>query len=99
MKTEEGAGTFSLIKHTLLVLVGVLFFAWFADGEPWQRRLLAGRAAWLIMIAVAYALPQLLYRRTTGHWLLPLVPLLRGLALAGAPVRRRCSISSSRWSN
>ena len=42
---------------------------------------------WLTMIAVAYALPQLLYRRTTAHWLLPLVPLLRGLAWLARPVR------------
>ena len=37
------------------------------------------------MVAVSFALPQLLYRRTTGRWLLPLVPLLRVLALLAAP--------------
>src|ERR1700758_5578103 len=34
MKTEQGAGAFSLIKHTLLVFVGLCYFAWFADGQP-----------------------------------------------------------------
>ena len=37
------------------------------------------------MIAVAYALPQLLYRRTSGRWLLPAVPLLRALAWIALP--------------
>jgi CBS domain containing-hemolysin-like protein len=37
------------------------------------------------MVAVAYALPQLLYRRTTGQWLVPLAPLLRGLAWLARP--------------
>ena len=79
IKADRGAGSFSLIKHSLLVALGVLYFAWL--GNLWQAAL----AAWLVMIAVAYALPQLLYRRTSGHWLLPLVPLLRALALIARP--------------
>ncbi len=79
MKTDQGAGSFSLIKHTLLVALGVLYCAWLRNF--WQGAL----AAWLVMIAMAYALPQLLYRRTSGRWLLPLTPLLRALALAAQP--------------
>src|SRR6266496_3941295 len=73
MKTELGAGSFSLIKHSLLVLLGTLFFAWFADGAPWHAAIFwqAALTVWLTLIAVAYALPQLLYRRTAGEWLLP----------------------------
>ena len=48
------------------------------------------------MVAVAYALPQLLYRRTSAHWLLPLVPLLRGW-LDRAALRGAARVSSSRW--
>ena len=45
LKTEQGAGAFSLIKHTLLVLPGIFCFAWFADGEPWNAGgVLAGGA-------------------------------------------------------
>jgi len=40
LKTEQGAGTFSLIKHSLLVLLAMLFFAWFSDGQPWTVRVL-----------------------------------------------------------
>jgi len=87
LKTEDGAGAFSLIKHTLLVLLGIFYFAWFADGEPWNAAVFwqAVLAVWLVMMAVAYALPQLLYRRTSGRWLLPLLSLLRALAWLARP--------------
>lgn len=87
LKTEQGAGAFSLIKHSLLVWLTIFFFAWFADGRPWNVRVLweTGIAVWLTMVAISFALPQLLYRRTTGRWLVPLIPLLRGLALVARP--------------
>jgi CBS domain containing-hemolysin-like protein len=80
VKAEDGAGTFSLIKHTLLMLLGISYFIWF--GENFWEALIA---ALLTMIAVCFALPQLLYRRTSAHWLLPLVPILRLLALIARP--------------
>jgi CBS domain containing-hemolysin-like protein len=97
MKTEQGAGAFSLIKHTLLVFVGLCYFAWFADGQPWQWTTFwqAGLAAWLTMMAVSYALPQLLYRRTKADWLLPLVPLLRGMAWIARPFEAMLSFFQS----
>jgi putative hemolysin len=87
LKTEQGAGAFSLIKHTILVWLAILFFAWFADGHPWTGRVLleSGAAVTLTMVALSFALPQLLYRRTSGSWLLPLVPLLKFLALIARP--------------
>jgi putative hemolysin len=87
MKTEDGAGAFSLVKHTLLVILGILYFAWFSDGAPWHAAVFwqAMLAVVLTMIVVSFVLPQLLYRRTSGHWLLPLVPLLRLIALIMRP--------------
>lgn len=87
MTTERGAGSFSLIKHTLLLLVGICYFAWFADGQPWSWEAFwqAALASWLTMMAITYALPQLLYRRTSAQWLMPLVPFLRGAALMAKP--------------
>ena len=87
LKTEQGAGAFSLVKHTLLVLLGALYFAWFADSQPWHAAVFwqAALSVWLTMVAISYALPQLLYRRTGGRWLLPLVPLLRALAWVARP--------------
>jgi len=86
--TEDGAGAFSLVKHTLLAVLGILYFAWFADGAPWHAAVFwqAMAAVVITMIIVAFALPQLLYRRTSAHWLLPLVPLLRLFALLARPI-------------
>jgi len=87
LKTEDGAGTFSILKHSLLVLLGVLCLAWSADGQPWQAGVFwqAALTVWLIMIAAAYAVPQILYRRTSAHWVVRLAPLLRGLAWLAHP--------------
>ena len=87
LKTEDGAGAFSLIKHTLLVFLGIFYFAWFADGQPWTGEVFweAGLAVWLTLIAICYVLPQLLYRRTSAHWLAPFVPVLRGVAAVARP--------------
>lgn len=87
MGTEAGAGAFSLIKHTLLAVLAILYFAWFAEGQAWHATLFwqALIAVVLTMIAVCFALPQVLYRRTSAHWLMPLVPLLRLLALFARP--------------
>ncbi len=87
LKTVQGADSFSLIKHTLLVLLGLLFFGWFADGQVWTAEVFwkAVLASCLTMLGVSYALPQFLYRRTSCRWLLPVVPLLRMLAWIARP--------------
>ena len=87
IKTEHGNESFSLIKHTLLVFLGVFEFAWIADSQPWHAAVFwqTMLAAWLSMATLSYALPQLLYRRTTVRWLVPLVPLLRGMAFLARP--------------
>jgi CBS domain containing-hemolysin-like protein len=87
MKTEEGAETFSIIKHTLLVLVGVFCMAWSADSAPWSGTSFweGALSAWLVMIGASYAVPQLLYRRTSARWMQPLIPLFRGMSLVARP--------------
>ena len=87
LKTEDGAGAFSLIKHTLLAWLGVGCFAWAASDQPpdWAQVWHAVLSAWLIMGFASYGVPQLLYRRTRGRWLLPLVPFLRALAWTARP--------------
>src|ERR1700733_13154133 len=87
MKTEVGAETFSIIKHTLLAMIGVLCLAWSADGAPWTATSFweGALSAWLVMIGASYAVPPLLYRRTAAHWMLGLIPLFRGMALVGRP--------------
>jgi putative hemolysin len=88
LKTEEGNWAFSLVKHSLMVLLGVLVLAWTADAKPWDWAVLleAAGAVWLLMILVSYAIPQILYRRTQALWLVPFVPLVRALALMVRPL-------------
>lgn len=86
-ETEQGAFVFSLIKHTLLVLSGSAFVALAAArGEGWRGLLEGFAAGWLVMMGAAYVLPQMLYRRSSGRWALPLVPLLQFLALLFRPL-------------
>ncbi len=87
LKAEDGAGAFSLIKHTLLAWLGVGCLAWAASDQPpnWIQGWRALLGAWLIMCFASYGVPQLLYRRTRGHWLMPLVPFLRALAWMARP--------------
>lgn len=97
MTTEQGAGVFSLIKHSLLLLLAIAYFGWFADGQPWHWSVFwqAALAAWLTMVMLTYALPQLLYRRTKAQWLLPLVPLLRGVGWIARPCQALLSFFQS----
>ena len=87
LSAEDGAGAFSLVKHALLAVLGILFFAWFADGTAWHAAIFwqATAAVLITMLVVSFVLPQLLYRRTHAQWLLPFVPLLRLFALIARP--------------
>ncbi|WP_321477453.1 hemolysin family protein [uncultured Paludibaculum sp.] len=86
-ETEQGAFVFSLIKHSLLVLSGSVFVAAAATrGEGWKGLLEGFILGWLVMMVASYLIPQALYRRSSGHWALPLVPLLHFLALLFKPL-------------
>lgn len=78
-KARDGVLVISLIKHTLLVMLGLCFVAiTFTDNAPrWQGLLEAALFAWLTMLGSTYILAPLLYRKTDGHWLLPLATILR----------------------
>jgi CBS domain containing-hemolysin-like protein len=79
-ESDVGATCFSLVKHTSILLLGLLYL--YAFGLV----LLESFAfAWLSLMAFAYVAPHILYRRTEARWLLPLVPLLRLLALTAKP--------------
>jgi putative hemolysin len=94
-KPDQGALAFSLIKHSLMLGMAIVIFA--AMQTSGMKLLGSGRPLWQVliesfivstlgMIAVVHLAPQLLYRRTTGRWLLPILPLLRLLALTIRPV-------------
>jgi putative hemolysin len=87
LPTERGAITFSLIKHSLILLLGILSLASAEGGWRVGPALAQGYAfAWVAMMSLAFALPQLLYRRTRGEWLLALLPPLKALALLAKPL-------------
>lgn len=85
--TEDGAGSFSLIKHSSILLLGILYFLLFLDGreQPWAALWETIAASWLTMMVVAYALPQLLYRRTAARWLAPIAPGIRVVGFIARP--------------
>jgi putative hemolysin len=88
VRGDAGVLAFSIIKHTLVLLLGICFLET-GVGEPagyWQYLLEAGLFAWLTMLVSTYVLAQLLYRKTSGRWLLPLAPALRFSALLVRPL-------------
>ena len=88
LKSEEGALTFSVCKHTCLVLFGVLSLAQVIDGGRMSGMVLVQgiAVAWVFMMLCAYLIPQILYRRTSGHWIRPLVPFYSMMALLVRPL-------------
>src|SRR5438067_12176140 len=76
LRSEEGALTFSLWKHTCLLFFGIMVLAQFIDGgyltvpEVLESLL----AAWFPMVLCGYLIPQILFRRTSAHWIVPLLP-------------------------
>ena len=85
---ENGTLAFSILKHTLMLLLGVYFLGMrFGDNAgAWQNLFEAALFAWLTMLLSTYVFAQLLYRKTAGRWLLPLVPLLRLSAILVRPL-------------
>ena len=88
MKSEQGELSFSLIKHSLMALLGVVLLAITtrAAAISWRTIVEAACVSWLVMLGAAYVVPQTLYRTTEGRWVLPLVPVLRALALVVRPL-------------
>ena len=87
-KIEEGALRFSLVKHTALPLAGMAALAAGVLNGPLNTASLAEALVfgWLLMMISSYVVPQILYRRTEGKWLVPLLPGCILLAMLAAPV-------------
>ncbi len=85
---EIGSMAFSLFKHGALLLAGIFTLAFVVDGgrlTGWSI-LQSSFTAWVFMMLFAYVIPQLLARRTSGRWIVPLVPVLRFCAKLMLPV-------------
>ena len=87
IRDEHGALAFSIVKHTSLLAMSLLILATRLSGTPlWVAMLEAAGISWLVMLLTTYLAPHLLYRRTSGRWLLPLAPFLRALTVVVKPV-------------
>ncbi len=84
--TDHGVLTFSLVKHTLLVLLGVLFLL-LHPGRGSSRAIAEScLLAWFTMLGATYIVPHVLYRRSSGRWLGVFAPLLRAVAILMRPL-------------
>ena len=87
LPTERGALSFSLIKHLSLATLGCVIFAIMSPessfGEAMGGAVLVTAG---ITIITSYIIPQIVYRKSSGHLLSPLVPLFRILALLVYPL-------------
>lgn len=87
LKVDDGILTFSLVKHSLLILMGAAFAGIALSGVPSFPYLLEGTVlAWFAMLTSAYIVPQMLYRRTSGRWFLTFIPIVRALAFVVRPL-------------
>jgi CBS domain containing-hemolysin-like protein len=89
LKLEEGALTYSMVKHTLVLLMAVTLFALIdtsAGRTIWREVLETFIAAWLLMLGIAHLLPHLLYKKTEGRWLVAALPVLLFLKMAARPL-------------
>ena len=88
LRSEVGSFTYSLWKHTCLILFSILLLAKTVDGEPLKAGevLQAIVIAWFAMLLCAYLIPQVLFRRTSGHWLNAFLPILSITALIARPL-------------
>ncbi len=87
LDTEKGALAYSLIKHIGLAVMGVLTLALTAqNADGFEALSVAILLVAMYAIVGTYVIPQILYRKSSGHGLLTLVPLFRALALAIWPL-------------
>jgi len=87
METETGALTFSLWKHLCLVATGALVVAEVSGNGPVMAIDIGEGllAALLLMALSAYLIPQILYRRSAGNWLVALLPFYAVAAILMRP--------------
>jgi putative hemolysin len=87
LETERGALTFSLVKHIGLGILGCLVVAITLESSPlWEALAAAFLLTGFATVLGAHIVPQIVYRKTTGHGLAMLVPVFRALAIVARPL-------------
>ncbi len=89
LRDDAGALAFSLLKHGCLLALGSVTLATSLYGVTipmWQAMLEAMLIGGFLLLTSAYMIPQMLYRKTSGRWLLRILGLIRFLALIVRPL-------------
>ncbi len=88
LEPEHGSLTFSLIKHVSLPLAGLFYLcALVRPGIPaWQSVLEAVFVSFLAILVTTYLVPMFLYRRTSGLWMLRVLPVIKIMAACALPL-------------
>jgi CBS domain containing-hemolysin-like protein len=87
LTTERGALAFSVVKHVGMAITGCLLFAITIQSASLSEALAAAcLLAAAIVVIGTHIVPQIVYRKSTGHGLLPLAPLFRVVAWLARPL-------------
>ncbi len=87
LSTERGALTFSLVKHAGLAILGCLIGAIaFLTTPLWEALIVSILISSVATIVATFIVPQLVYRKSKGRGLMPLVPLFGIVAIAVRPL-------------
>ena len=88
LELEKGTLAFSIIKHSTMVVLSFIIAGISLHGKQfeWTSLLEAAAVSITLMLLCTYLVPQLLYRKTNAHWLLPLTPFLKVLQLTVKPL-------------
>ncbi|HYZ83790.1 MAG TPA: hemolysin family protein [Bryobacteraceae bacterium] len=88
LKPDAGVQTFSMVKHTLLILSAILSFALVGSNDVFStfHLLEAFAIAWLLMLVATYIVPHMLYRHTSGTWMIAVMPIIAALAIITRPI-------------
>jgi CBS domain containing-hemolysin-like protein len=87
LSTERGALTYSLVKHAGLAILGCLIGAIaFLTTPFWEAIIVSIAISSAATIGATFIVPQLVYRKSKGHGLIPLVPLFGIVAIAVRPL-------------
>jgi len=88
LRLDQGAFVFSVVKYTLLLLIGfsVLMFTTRGQSLTWRAVGEAAAISWVLMVTLAHILPHLALTKTSGRWLIPALPLLALCATLTRPL-------------
>ena len=87
LSTERGALTFSLVKHAGLAILGCLIGAIaFLTAPLWEALVVSIAISSVATIVATFIVPQLVYRKSKGRGLMPLVPLFGIVAIMVRPL-------------